>query len=141
MKFRQRVAWLMVLGYLGATLAFFNYLFEINEHYNKFALDHVNKFHTTSTGGESQKSVLSTIWGHVTDLPLPVWLLIFLLPYLQLFMMILACTRVEPKQSYAYRWPGLVLLKLEQAFSTRNKAVVSSVVARVNLNGPSVLHT
>ena len=140
MNFRQRIAWLGVLAYLGGTFAFFYYLFEINDHYNTFALDHVQRFHTDEPQGprESHKfSLFSKLWGHLTDLPLTFWLLVLLVPYLQVFMMILACTRVEPKLSLAYMWPGLVYLKYQQLCARESKSIPLTVIKSSHHNGMS----
>lgn len=147
MKFRQRMAWLVVIVYLGGTFAFFYYMFEINEHYNQFAVDHVQKYHTSSNDGKVEsQNFISSLWGHVTDIPLTIWLLIFLLPYLQLFMMILACTRAEPKHSLAYLWPGLIHLKYQQCFKRQKSSIIpsqiSSEVASIRQqNHNCVIHT
>ncbi|KAL4238127.1 hypothetical protein ACF0H5_002839 [Mactra antiquata] len=147
MKFRQRIAWLVVVVYLGGTFAFFYYMFEINEHYNQFAVDHVQKYHSSSTKSEHHsQNFVSSLWGHLTDVPLTVWLLIFLLPYLQLFMMILACTRAEPKHSFAYLWPGLLFLKYQQVFKKHKYSIIpSQISSNGTLNGQQnnncVIHT
>lgn len=142
MKFRQRVAWLMVIAYLGGTFSFCYYMFEINEHYNKYAVDHVQKYHSTNNGDSQPRSVLSSIWEHLADIPLPVWLLVFLVPYLQIFLMILACTRVEPKHSLAYLWPGLLYMKYQQLFKREKYSIIpSKSVHEVTLNGTTNGHT
>lgn len=143
MKFRQRIAWLMVCIYLGGTFAFFYYMFEINEHYNKYAVDHVQKYHSSKPGtGEVSWNIFRAIYSHVTDVPLSVWLLILLLPYMQIFLMILACTRAEPRHSWAYLWPGLVYKKYQQLFPGKNTAVVTEHLSRrLTSNGYSNSHT
>lgn len=76
MKFRQRMAWLLLVVFLSASFAFVYYLFEINDHFNHMALEHVQNQH----GGNKKAG---TFLEHATHLPLAVWLLIFMLPYLQ----------------------------------------------------------
>ena len=147
MKFRQRVAWLVVVMYLGGTFAFVYYIFEIHDHYNSFAVDHVQRFHTVKNGEnemESGNSIFHSLWCHLTDLPLSVWMLILLLPYLQFFLMILACTRPEPKMHIAFLWPGLLYLKYQQLFKRNKISVIPLDNAQTNLrimNGHAVLHT
>lgn len=147
MKFRQRIAWITVIMYLGGTFAFFYYMFEINEHYNQFAVDHVQRYHSTVTGQQhDSQNIFSNFYGHVTDIPLPVWLLIFLLPYLQIFMMILACTRAEPRHSLAYLWPGIVYMKYQKLFRGHKSSLThTQLTPMVTLNGHSnnhiVIHT
>ena len=148
MKFRQRVAWLVVVMYLGGTFAFVYYIFEINEHYNAFAVDHVQRFHTVKNGKTEMESgnysFFHSLWCHVIDLPLSVWMLILLLPYFQIFLMILACTRPEPKMHIAFLWPGLIYLKYQQLFKKNKICVIPLDNAQTNLkimNGHAVLHT
>lgn len=148
MKFRQRVAWLMIVIYLGGTFAFVYYIFEINEHYNEFAIDHIQRFHTDKNDkGETvteNRSFLLSLWSHFIDLPLSVWMLILLFPYFQIFLMILAFTRAEPKMHIAFIWPGLIYLKYQELFKKKKTAVMPLDSAQVNMkimNGHAVLHT
>lgn len=76
MKFRQRMAWVLVTLFLGLSFAFVYYVFEINNRFNALALEHVQTEH----GGDMKAG---TFLDHATHLPLAVWMLIFLLPYLQ----------------------------------------------------------
>ena len=149
MKFRQRIAWLMVVMYLGGSFAFVYYIFEINEHYNAFALDHVQRFHTVAKNGQSETdtekhSILHSLWCHLMDLPLSFWLLLLLFPYLQIFLMILAFTRAEPKLHIAFLWPGLIYLKYQQFLGKNKQAIIptNNAQTKVNVsNGHAVLHT
>ena len=150
MKFRQRVAWLMAVIYLGGTFAFIYYIFEINEHYNAFAIDHVQKFHTKKAGETEmdtqadESSILHALWCHLMDLPLSVWILLMLCPYCQVFLMILACTRPEPKLHIAFLWPGLIYLKYQQFFGKSKPAIIpiDNAHTKSNVrNGHTVLHT
>ena len=149
MKFRQRIAWLMVVMYLGGSFAFVYYIFEINEHYNNFAVDHVQKFHHTEdkdgqSGTVTEKhSLLHSMWCHVIDLPLSFWLLLFLFPYFQIFLMLLAFTRAEPKLHIAFRWPGLVYLKYQKCFGKNTRTIIPTNNAQTKgvSNGHAVLHT
>lgn len=143
MKFRQRIAWLLVLVYLGGSFAFFYYMFEINEHYNHFALDHVQKYHSEAEShhkSQSNGQVVYQLWSHIIDIPLPIWLLIFLLPYLQLFLMLLACTKAEPRLSLAYIWPGLLFKKFQELCKKQRKQhIPSSGLSKAN--GYSIIDT
>ena len=137
MKFRQRIAWLLVLLYLAGTCAFIHYLFEINEKFNEFALDHIEQYHNPESkpiepgkrgeigipglpdqGGNAANNVEEkdsefaqrpprefTMSWHLADVPLAVWILLLLVPYLQVFFMLLACTKAEPRISLAFLWP------------------------------------
>ena len=115
MKFRQRVSWLLVAAYLAGTCGIVYYIFEISDGFNSLALDHMEKYHKDPASDEERESswlggLGSVIW-HVTDIPLPVWFLLLVLPYLQVFCMLLACTKPEPRLSLAYLWPIYIFLR------------------------------
>ena len=112
MKFRQRIAWLVIMVYLGGTFGFLYYIFEINEHFNRFALEHNNNYHHSD--GDQKHSLVGVFWHHLTYIPLQVWIIILILPYLQIFGLILAWTRVEPRRSIAYVWPALVYCQVQR---------------------------
>lgn len=138
MNFRQRVAWLAVILFLSASFGFVYYIFEINDHFSASALDHVQAFHDADISMFRELPV----WHHVTDIPLAVWLLIFLLPYLQIFGMLLAWTRADPWRSAAFQWPGIIFHKWKKLFGRltghkRHQAINSTVV----LNGNIVIDT
>ena len=136
MNFRQRIAWLGVGAFLSASFGFVYYIFEINDHFNAFALEHVKTFH-----GEDETMFAGLpLWSHITDIPLAVWMLVFLLPYLQVFAMLLAWTKPEPWRSTAFQWPGLVYFKSRRFYSKcfgldRRKAMNS----HVNFNGHIII--
>lgn len=138
MNFRQRVAWLAVILFLTASFGFVYYIFEINEHFNSFALEHIQSFH-----GHAANDLVSSFWQHVADVPLAVWLLVFLLPYLQIFAMLLAWTRAEPLRNMAFLWPGILVHKCRKFYkhfinkNHSDKAVNSGVVC----NGYVVIDT
>ena len=155
MKFRQRLAWLAALVYLGSSFFVLYYLFEISEHYNKFALEHVNTVHKDGQSGEKSKikgqghseveghKERSRIlpWQHIADIPLALWFVILLVPYLQIFFMILACTKAEPRMSIAFLWPGMIYIKYQevvQQLCNRNKLHIKS---SEYANGHTILHT
>ncbi len=149
MKFRQRIAWLLVTAYLAGTCAIMYYIFEISDQYNTFAVDHVERYHNVEAVLKKQakareddiagslddahsSSLFSFLW-HITDIPLAVWMLLLLLPYLQVFAMLLACTKAEPRLSMAYIWPVYVFLRLRQwyrqcrGYGTTSKAFNSPI--------------
>ena len=139
MKFRQRIAWLAVILYLTASFGFVYYIFEINDHFNSFALDHVRTYHNGN-----RAFVVLSLWHHATDIPLAIWLIIFLLPYLQIFGMLLAWTRVEPWRSTAFQWPGIVFNKWRKLYKRltghphHGSKAINSTVA---FNGHVVIDT
>lgn len=94
MNFRQRMGWIGVGLYLLASAAAFYYVFEINETYNKLALEHIQQHPKEPQEG--------TTWTHslkvrLLSLPFWLWTIIFLIPYLQMFLFLYSCTRADPK--------------------------------------------
>ncbi|NP_001086179.1 transmembrane protein 251-B [Xenopus laevis] len=94
MNFRQRMGWIGVSLYLFVSAAAFYYVFEINETYNRLALEHVQlKPHEPHRG---------TTWTHslkirLLSLPFWLWAALFLIPYFQVFLFLYSCTRADPK--------------------------------------------
>ncbi|XP_023575368.1 transmembrane protein 251 isoform X2 [Octodon degus] len=94
MNFRQRMGWIGVGLYLLASAAAFYYVFEINETYNRLALEHIQQ-HPEEPGE-------GITWTHslkvrLLSLPFWLWTIIFLVPYLQMFLFLYSCTRADPK--------------------------------------------
>lgn len=94
MNFRQRMGWIGVGLYLLASAAAFYYVFEINETYNRLALEHIQQHPEEPREG--------TTWTHslkarLLSLPFWLWTVIFLIPYLQMFLFLYSCTRADPK--------------------------------------------
>lgn len=150
MNFRQRIAWLIVAFYLIGTCALVYYIFEISDRFNQAALDHTEKYHKSKVidadNGESSESGLFSVFTHITDIPLAVWLLLLVFPYLQVFSMLLACTKPEPRISMAYLWPFVIYIKCKQLFvptpeSTLGKSnvpLLQSVTSHPQRNGVPV---
>ena len=134
--FRQRVAWIITVFYLAVTCALVYYIFEINEHFNKFAIDHVQKFHTDPGADNS-----NGIWHHIMDVPAVVFCIIFVLAYIQVFFMILACTRNEPKQSLAYIWPFFLYNKCKTFITNCSLYVHRSQKSRTFSDGSVTIDT
>ncbi|KAJ7329630.1 hypothetical protein JRQ81_015804, partial [Phrynocephalus forsythii] len=94
MNFRQRMGWIGVGLYLIASAAAFYYVFEINETYNRLALEHIQQ--------PPEKLREETTWMHslktrLLSVPFWLWTLVFLIPYLQMFLFLYSCTRADPK--------------------------------------------
>ena len=103
MHFRQRVAWLLLAVYLLLTAGVLYYMFEISTHLRTFALDHIDKVHTIPASPlrpraqqnekptvENTPSIvaiwitfISSVVGHVMDIPLPVLAVIIFFIYVQ----------------------------------------------------------
>ncbi|XP_052822089.1 lysosomal enzyme trafficking factor [Octopus bimaculoides] len=128
MKFRQRIAWVTIVVYLSITCALTYYVFEINEKYTKYAFDHSSKFHldpklgrkvgiaknTIMETNSSETSVLHRMFSHLSDIPLLIWIILFMIPYFQVFFLLLACTKPDPRLSLALLWPNILYLKWKQ---------------------------
>lgn len=94
MNFRQRMGWIGVGLYLLASAAAFYYVFEINETYNRLALEHIQQ--------HPEEPLEGTTWTHslktrLLSLPFWFWTVVFLIPYLQMFLFLYSCTRADPK--------------------------------------------
>ncbi|XP_073434221.1 lysosomal enzyme trafficking factor isoform X2 [Dendrobates tinctorius] len=94
MNFRQRMGWIGVGLYLLVSAAAFYYVFEINETYNRLALEHVQP--------KPQDPGKAASWTHslkarLLALPFWLWAALFLLPYFQLFLFLYSCTRADPR--------------------------------------------
>lgn len=143
MNFRQRIAWLLVAIYLAGTCAIVYYIFEISDVFNQAALDHVEKYHSHQGKDLGEPSSYFSVFSHITDVPLAVWLLLLLFPYLQVFSMLLACTKPEPRVSMAYLWPIMIYLKCRQIFqpsyasekSVTAEPVLQTVTSHPQSNG------
>ncbi|RUS76073.1 hypothetical protein EGW08_016147 [Elysia chlorotica] len=132
MKFRQRMAWLLLVLFLSFSCACAYYVFEINNHFNHMAIEHVRSEH----GGDVKAG---TFLEHATHLPLAVWLLIFLLPYLQVFGLLLACTRPEPKMSLAFLWPGNLFVRSQKLLRRYHPHDTRAINSSVVFNGHVVV--
>ncbi|XP_062406352.1 lysosomal enzyme trafficking factor [Sardina pilchardus] len=110
MNFRQRMGWIGVGLYLLASVAAVYYVFEINQTYNRLTLALVEKAPVVqtplpgdhagvATTGSSSSSVpwLQSLKTRLLLLPFWVWAVLFLLPYLQVFLFLYSCTRADPK--------------------------------------------
>ncbi|KAI1895411.1 hypothetical protein AGOR_G00106010 [Albula goreensis] len=106
MNFRQRMGWIGVCLYLLASVATFYYVFEINQKYNRLTLEHVEQAKQAqehSLPGDPASSLnLPSSWTHslkmrLLSFPFWLWGTIFLIPYLQVFLFLYSCTRVDPK--------------------------------------------
>ncbi|XP_051501306.1 transmembrane protein 251-like [Myxocyprinus asiaticus] len=138
MNFRQRMGWIGVGLYLLASVAGVYYIFEISQTYNRLALAHVEKApgaQTKWSGDASSSSPSSTSWTltlrtRLLLLPFWVWATIFLIPYLQVFLFLYSCTRVDPK-TVGYCILPICLAVLCNRHQTFDKA--SNQISRLQL--------
>lgn len=95
MKFRQRIAWVVLFSYLTLSFVTIYYFFELADQYNILALDHTKLYHSSQSDGSDG---MWTLWKHLPDVPYIVWMLTATSFYLQIFCLIYACTKPEPKK-------------------------------------------
>ncbi|KAJ8269914.1 hypothetical protein GJAV_G00108180 [Gymnothorax javanicus] len=80
------------------------YVFEINQTYNRLTLDRVDEAaeeRAADTDAASPSS-FSMSWNQslktrLLALPFWLWMIIFLVPYLQVFLFLYSCTRPDPR--------------------------------------------
>ncbi|XP_058018594.1 lysosomal enzyme trafficking factor isoform X2 [Ahaetulla prasina] len=94
MNFRQRMGWIGVGLYLIASAAAFYYVFEINETYNRLALEHIQQ---PPEKFKQEISWMHSLKTRLLSVPFWLWTIIFLIPYLQMFLFLYSCTRADPK--------------------------------------------
>ncbi|GAB1600544.1 transmembrane protein 251-A-like [Argonauta hians] len=151
MKFRQRIAWIALVVYLSITCALTYYAFEINEKYTKYAINHSTKFHLEQKlrrkigigknmimeMNSSETSVLHQMFSHLTDIPFVIWIVLFIIPYFQVFFLLLACTKPDPRLSYAMIWPNLVYLQWKKHCVTTHSTKQNNINCNCNSNLPN----
>ena len=107
MNFRQRVAWLLLLSYLACSCAALYYLFELQNWYNMYAVEHIETHHSDS----------SLTW-RLVDMPAKMWMVVLVTVYLQVFFLLLVCTKAMPQCSLALFWPLYLYLQCRSCFLT-----------------------
>lgn len=128
MRFRQRLAWFLLLLYLSCTFICLYYIFQIDEHFSRYALEH-NEIHSNGrienlrefakaahiwgatedpSVAESGSSAPGNVWRtlqHVYDIPTFLLSFLFIIIYLQVFCMLWMCTRSEMPSLCVFLWP------------------------------------
>ncbi|KAK3542678.1 hypothetical protein QTP86_032561, partial [Hemibagrus guttatus] len=104
MNFRQRMGWIGVAVYLLVSIAGVYYMFEINQTYNRLTLEKTGGTHPppqraadSASSPFSLSSWMQSVKSRLLLLPFWLWALLFLLPYLQVFLFLYSCTRADPK--------------------------------------------
>ncbi|ELT99513.1 hypothetical protein CAPTEDRAFT_172561 [Capitella teleta] len=139
MNFRQRLSWLLAAVFLAVSCALVYYIFELSDSFNTLALDHIQRYHT-----DTQSSSSSSLLSHISDIPFHLLVVIIVLPYLQVFCMIIACTKPEPRLSLAFIWPVFVASCFRQIFCRKPTKTSRGVECAVNspiANGRPLLIT
>ena len=153
MNFRQRLAWTIVIIYVMITVFVLYYIIDYSDSYAAFAVEHIEQYHNNEVGKKSVQNQYTkfydwqiSLWSllyHLSDIPLLLWIFILVLPYLQVFCMLLACTRLEPRHSIAFMWPCVIYSVIVKVFDAKvfsklsSKAVNSYSIE----NGHAVINT
>ena len=104
LRFRQRVCWTILAIYLfAAFFAVFCLFGDFHSAYITSAADHALEHRVIppgSTSGSTSATSSSSnhIFNHITDVPFAVWLFLIFVFYAQGFVILLACTKSNPKQ-------------------------------------------
>ncbi|XP_041660596.1 transmembrane protein 251 [Cheilinus undulatus] len=93
MNFRQRMGWVGVAAYLLLSVMVVYYIFEVQS----FSLEHVQKGRSGPSAPPLAISWFQSVSTRLPPLPVWMWALVFLLPYLQLFLFLFSCTRADPR--------------------------------------------
>lgn len=101
MKFRQRIAWVLLFIYLFLSVVTVYYSFEISDQYSSLALEHM-KLHHSSSGQEMDQIPWIYVWYHLPDIPFTIWIFIFSVLYLYVFFCLYICTKPDPKGMLCY---------------------------------------
>uniref|UniRef100_A0A0P4W5L4 Lysosomal enzyme trafficking factor n=1 Tax=Scylla olivacea TaxID=85551 RepID=A0A0P4W5L4_SCYOL len=88
MNFRQRIAWLCLALYLASSFAAVYYFLDIADQFAEFSMEH-SKLHQAS---DSSDVSMWRFWHHIGDVPFHILVLIFAIPYLQVFAALFYCT-------------------------------------------------
>lgn len=93
MNFRQRIGWVGVALYLLLSVIVVYYVFEVHS----FSLEHVQRGGANPSAPPLVISLSQSISARLPPLPVWMWVLVFLLPYMQLFLFLFSCTRADPR--------------------------------------------
>ena len=99
MNFHQRVAWLLLLCYLTCSCAALYYVFQLHSWYSFYTVERVDTRHS-----DTRHSDVTLAW-HFVGVPSKVWIGALITAYLQVFFLLLVCTRAAPTWSLALFWP------------------------------------
>ena len=115
MNFRQRVAWLLLLCYLTCSCAVLYYVFELHSWYSFYTVErvdtrHSDTRHSDNRHSDTRHSDVTPAW-HFVGVPSKVWIGALVTAYLQVFFLLLVCTRAAPKCSLALFWPLYLYLQ------------------------------
>ncbi len=117
MNFRQRMSWLLVLFFLALSALLSYYIFEFSDQYNDLALEHVQAYSDTVKNNPHLLTFYQKITRYLVTLPFWLWLVILMIPYLQVFCLLVACTKSDPMKASIVMVPMCLCLKLSSILS------------------------
>ncbi|GAA6065255.1 transmembrane protein 251 [Tachysurus ichikawai] len=104
MNFRQRMGWIGVSVYLMVSITAVYYIFEINQTYNRLTLEKTSGTHPpmqrnadSAPSPFSLSSWMQSVKSRLLRMPFWLWAVLFLVPYIQVFLFLYSCTRADPK--------------------------------------------
>ena len=112
MNFRQRMSWIFLLIFLGISCLIAYYIFELSDQYDDLALVHVQTYHDTLRLNPHQLTWYMSITRRMVELPFWFWVFVIGLPYFQIFLVLIACTRSDPLNATVMVVPLFLCMKI-----------------------------
>lgn len=112
MNFRQRISWLLVALFLLISCFIVYYIFEISDQYNSLAITHMSKYEMDMKNDPNSLTMEQSVKRKLFSLPFWGWLLILLIPYLQVFCLLVACTKNDPANATVMVVPCFLCLRI-----------------------------
>lgn len=112
MNFRQRISWLVVFVFLAVSAFLSYYMFELSDQYNDLALEHVQHYADTVKHNPHLLTITQRVTRYLVTLPFWLWTVLLMIPYLQVFCMLVACTRSDPMKASIVMVPVCLCVKL-----------------------------
>lgn len=128
MNFRQRMGWVGVALYLLLSVMAVYYIFEVHS----ISLEHVQRGGTGPSAPPLAISWSQSVSARLPPLPVWMWVLVFLMPYLQLFLFLFSCTRADPRAVGYCVLPVCLALLCSRHHTSRKPA---------NQRGPPLIDT
>ena len=88
------------------------YMFEISDQYNSLAITHMSKYEMDIKKDPGSLTVEQSVKQKLFSLPFWGWLLILLIPYLQVFCLLVACTKNDPANATVMVVPCFLCLRI-----------------------------
>ena len=114
------MAWLFVLFFLAVSALISYYIFEFSDQYNDLALEHVQAYSDTVKNNPHLLTFYQKITRYLVTLPFWLWMVILMIPYLQVFCLLVACTKSDPMKASIVMVPVCLCLKLSSLLGNRS---------------------